>query len=178
MSCFIDAGYQLDCRNASTGGLKAMWVLGNSGNTISGYTVSANDALTSISGAGRFYKFELVKQSSSFTEELLINDTAQSVTFQPVISVTLPKLDGALRNLFFDLVKQNELYVIVQDNNERYWFVGLQNGLLINSGSISSGQAYQDLNGATFSFQGGEPEATRIIDITTTLAAVFSGITI
>ena len=36
MSCYITEGYTLDCRNASVGGLKALWILGNSGNTITG----------------------------------------------------------------------------------------------------------------------------------------------
>jgi hypothetical protein len=178
MSCFISDGYTLDCRNASIGGIKELWILGDSGHTISGYTTSGTDEITSFSGAGTWYNFELVKQSSSFTEEVQVNDVAQSVTFAPSIVVSLPKLDQSLRNLFFDLVKQNELQVIVKDNNERYWMVGLANGLLVSSGSMATGQAYNDLNGITLTMTGGEPEASREIDVTTTLAAVASGFTV
>jgi hypothetical protein len=178
MSCYISDGYTLDCRNASIGGIKELWILGNSGHTISGYTTSATDEITSFSGSGTWYNFELVKQSSSFTEEVLVNDVAQSVTFQPSIVVSLPKLDQSLRNLFFDLVKQNELQVIVKDNNERYWMVGLANGLLVSAGSMATGQAYNDLNGITLTMTGGEPDASREINVTTTLAAVASGFTV
>lgn len=178
MSCYIDQGYTLDCRNASIGGIKEIWILGDSGNTISGYTTSVTDAITSASGTGTWYNFELVKQSSSFTEEILVNDAAQSVTFQPSVVVSLPKLNQSLRNLFFDLVKQNELYIIVKDNNERYWAVAWSNGAMVTVGSMQVGQAYNDLNGITVTMTGGEPNPSREIVVTTTLAAVLSGFSV
>lgn len=178
MSCYISDGYTLDCRNASIGGIKELWILGDSGNTISGYTTSVQDEITSFSGAGTWYNFELVKQSSSFTEEIQVNDVAQSVTFAPSIVVSLPKLDQSLRNLFFDLVKQNEINAIVKDNNERYWMVGLANGLLVSSGSMATGQNYNDLNGITLTMTGGEPDASREILVPTSLSAVAVGFTV
>lgn len=179
MSCYISNGYTLDCRNASIGGIKELWILGDSGHTISAYTTdNTTDKLTSVSGSGTFYKFQLVKQSSSFTEEIQVNDTAQSITFAPAITVSLPKLDQSLRNLFFDLVKQNEVYAMVKDNNERVWFVFLANGGIVTEGSMATGQAYNDLNGITLTIGGGEPEASREVLVTTTLEDVFSGITV
>jgi len=178
MSCFISDGYTLDCRNASIGGIKELWILGDSGNTITSYAVDGTDKITSVTGVGTFYKFELVKQSSSFTEELQVNDTAQSVTFAPTLNLSLPKLDQALRNTFFELVKQNEIYAIVKDNNERYWMVFLANGGVVSTGSLQLGQNYNDLNGFTLTITGGEPSPSREIDVTTTLGAVFSGITV
>jgi hypothetical protein len=172
MSCYISDGYTLDCRNASIGGIKEMWILGTSGNTISGYTENATEQITSFSGKGTWFNFELVKQSSSFTEEIQVNDVAQSVTFAPSLVISLPKLDQSLRNLFFDLVKQNEINAIVKDNNERYWMVFLANGGLVSAGSMSTGQNYNDLNGVTLTISGGEPDASREILVTTTLAAV------
>lgn len=179
MSCYISDGYTLDCRNASIGGLKELWILGDSGNTITTYSTDVDGKIDSVTGTGTFYAFQLVKQSSSFTEEVQVNDTAQSVTFAPAIQVSLPKLDQALRNLFFDLVKQNELYVIVKDNNDRYWLVGLKNGLLVSAGSMQTGQAYNDLNGIQMTMSGGEPEATREIAVVNgDLQSIFSGITV
>jgi hypothetical protein len=178
MSCYISDGYTLDCRNASIGGIKEIWILGDSGNTISQYATNASDQITSVSGSGTMYAFQLVKQSSSFTEEIQVNDVAQSVTFAPSVVVSLPKLDQALRNTFFDLVKQNTLYVVIKDNNERYWFAFIANGGLVSAGSMQTGQNYNDLNGVTLTISGGEPDATREILVTTTLSAVFSGITV
>jgi len=178
MSCYIDQGYSLDCRNASIGGIKQLWILGDSGNTISGFTTSVDDAIVSASGTGTWYNFELVKQSSSFTEEILVNDAAQSITFQPTVLITLPKLDQTLRNLFFDLVKQNELFLIVEDNNSRYWAISWSNGGMVTVGSMAVGQAYNDLNGISVTITGGEPNPSREITVSTTLAAVLTGFTV
>jgi hypothetical protein len=173
-ACFISTGYTLDCRTSSTGGLRTMWILGNSGSTISGYTVTNNEVV-SISGSGKWYQFELPKQSSMLSETLGINTTSQSVTFQPEIVVNLPKLQNSLRNTFVDLVSQNSIYALVEDNNGRYWLVGLDNGLLVTAGSLNTGQAYTDLNGATaITMSGGEPTSIREVAVTTTIQAVFT----
>ena len=178
MSCFISSGHTLDCRNASTGGVKTLWVLGGAGNQITGTTSTQVGGITAISGTGVFYKYELVKQSSSFSEELQVNETAQSVVFVPTLVVTLPKLDQILRTKWFDLIKPNFLTIMIEDNNGRYWLVGQENGLTVTAGSMLMGQAYNDANGVTFTMSGGEPNPSMEIDITTTLAAVFTGITV
>ena len=178
MSCFIENGYTLDCRNESTGGIKALWILGDSGSTITGITYNASDAITAISGDGTFYKFELVRQSSSLTEDVLVNGTNQSIVFQPTVVVNLPKLNQTLRNLWFELVKQNALYMIVLDNNDRYWAVGFENGLYVNVGQAMTGLKYNDANGVSLSFIGGEPNPSVQVDVTTTLGAIMSGISV
>lgn len=179
MSCYISSGYTLDCRNASTGGVKAVWLLGDSGNTISAWAENATEQITSISGVGTFYKFELVKQSSSFTEAISVNTQAQSVVFQPTLVINLPKLDAELRSTFQSLVSQNNIYGIVLDNNDRYWSFAFTNGALVESGSIQTGTLYNDLNGMNaLTIVGGEPDASQEILVTSTLAAVMSGITV
>jgi hypothetical protein len=54
-----------------------MWVLGGSGNTITGYTVT-NSQVTAIGGQGTWFKFELPKQSGSLSETLGVNSVSQS----------------------------------------------------------------------------------------------------
>jgi hypothetical protein len=151
-----------------------MWILGGSGSTITGYTVTNNE-VSAIGGTGTWFQFELPKQSSSLSETLGVNTVSQSVTFQPEVIVNLPKLQNSLRNTFVDLVSQNSIYCLVEDNNNRYWLVGLDNGLLVTAGSLNSGQAYTDLNGATaITMTGGEPTSIREVAVTTTIAAVFT----
>jgi hypothetical protein len=177
-SCFISDGYTLDCRNASTGGIKSIFVLGDSGNTISGVTYTVDGEVQSMSGTGTWYKFELVRQSSSFTEELQVNTTNQSVVFQPTVNIALPKLNQSLRNTWFDLIKQNEFYMIILDNNDRYWLLGVENGLYASAGQMLSGLAYNDANGINLTVIGGEPNPTVQIDVTSTLGAIMSGMTV
>lgn len=177
-SCFISDGYTLDCRNASTGGIKSIFILGDSGNTISGVTYTVDGEVQSMSGTGTWYKFELVRQSSSFTEELQVNTTNQSVVFQPTVNIALPKLNQSLRNTWFDLIKQNEFYMIILDNNDRYWLLGVENGLYASAGQMLSGLAYNDANGINLTVIGGEPNPTVQIDVTSTLGAIMSGMTV
>lgn len=173
-SCYISTGYTLDCRTSSTGGLKNMWILGASGNTITGYTVT-NSQVSAIGGTGTWFKFQLPKQAASLTENLGVNTTSQSVTFQPELVVNLPKLDTTLRDVFVDLVSQNEIYALVEDNNNRYWLVFLDNGGQVTAGSLATGQAYTDLNGASaLTMSGGEPTSIREVAVTTTIDAVFT----
>ena len=173
-ACYISTGYTLDCRTSSTGGIKELWILGGANNSITGYTVT-NSEVSAIGGVGTWFKFELPKQSGSLTETLGINTVAQSVTFQPEIVINLPKLQTQLRDTFVDLVSQNEIYALVGDNNNRYWLVGLDNGLLVTAGSLNSGQSYTDLNGATaLTMTGGEPTSIREVAVSTTIGAVFT----
>lgn len=173
-SCYISTGYTLDCRTSSTGGIKTMWVLGGANNSITGYTVT-NSEVSAIGGTGTWFKFELPKQSGSLSETLGVNTTSQSVTFQPEIVVNLPKLQTQLRDTFVDLVSQNEIYALIEDNNNRYWLVFLDNGGLVTAGSLNTGQAYTDLNGATaLTMTGGEPTSIREVAVSTTIAAVFT----
>ena len=178
MSCYINEGYVLDCRN-SVAGIKALWILGDSGNTITSWTSSSANTITDITGTGTFYKFELVKQSSSLTEAIAVNTTSQSVVFEPTLVINLPKMNATLRNLFQNLVAQNNIYAIVLDNNDRYWSFAFQNGGLVTAGTLQTGQAYADLNGiSALTIGGGEPNATQEIIVTTTLAAVMTGISV
>ena len=178
-SCYISEGYSLDCRNASVGGVKAIWILGDSGNTITSWAQNVDEQITSISGTGTFYKFELVKQSSSFSEGITVNTTAQSVVFEPTVTLNLPRLDSGLRNLFQSLVAQNNIFAIVKDNNDRYWSVAFANGALVTGGNIQTGLAYNDLNGLNaMTIVGGEPNASQEILVTTDLASVMVGITV
>jgi len=161
------------CRTASTGGLKAMWVLGGVGNSITGYTLT-NTEVSAIGGTGTWFKFQLPKQAASLTETLGVNTTSQSVTFQPELVVNLPKLQTELRDVFVDLVSQNEIYALVEDNNNRYWLVFLDNGGQVSAGSLASGLAYTDLNGATVTMSGGEPTSIREVLVSTTIGDVFT----
>ena len=173
-ACYISTGYTLDCRTNSSGGIKTMWLLGGSGNSITGYTVT-NSEVSAIGGTGTWYQFQLPKQAGSLSETLGINTTSQSVTFQPEIVVNLPKLQTTLRDTFVDMVSQNSITALIEDNNNNYGIVFLDNGGLVTAGSLNTGLAYTDLNGATaITISGGEPTSIRQVTVTTTIGAVFT----
>lgn len=182
MSCFLSSGYTLSCRTDSTGGLKRVFILGGSANAaITGFTSNVDEQVVSASGTGVFLKFELTKQGSSFTEEISVNSTSSSVVFNPTLVLNLPKLDNELRNIFFNLVAQNNIVFIVETNNSRFFTGAWTNGALVISGGIGTGMSYTDNSGLNaLTIQGGEPVASQEILIPAggTLQTVFTGITV
>jgi hypothetical protein len=179
MSCYINEGYVLDCRN-SVAGIKALWILGGSGNTITSWASSMTEEITSISGTGVFYKFEIPKQSSNLSEAIEVNTTTQGIVFVPTLTVNLPKLNNKLRNFFQNLVSQNNVYAIVLDNQNQYWSFCFQNGALATAGTLQSGTVYNDLNGiSALTLVGGEENSIQLIDAPFgDLASVMVGITV
>ena len=179
MSCYINEGYVLDCRN-SVAGIKAIWILGDSGNTITSWTSNMDNEITSISGTGVFYKFEIPKQSSNLSEAIEVNTTTQGIVFVPTLTVNLPKLNNKLRNLFQNLVSQNNVYAVVLDNQNQYWSFCFQNGALATAGTLQSGTVYNDLNGiSALTLVGGEENSIQYIDAPFgDLASVMVGITV
>ncbi len=181
MSCFIEEGLTLGCRDASIGGIKAVYVLGGSGATtpsITDIAYDAQDQISGVTGTGVFYKFELVKGSSSMEETISVNATSNTIVYTPSLTLNLPKLDNTLRKIWYELTKQSEFFAIVVDNNGRYWFPGEVNGLTITDGSIFTGASFTDANGSTMTATGGEPASVRELDLGGgNVDSIFTGIT-
>ena len=90
MSCFITEGYSLDCRNASLGGLKAVWILGDSGNTtIADFIEDERE----FSSENSDVNLEMLKDNLSFTLRSL---TAREVN---VLKMRFGMDDGIKRTL-------------------------------------------------------------------------------
>ena len=82
------------------------------------------------------------------------------------------------RHHFFALLVAQELlllararvYVIVQDNNDQYWFLGAANGLEMTAGTAGTGTAFGDRSGYELTLSGMEPNS--MLNIATTVFAV------
>jgi hypothetical protein len=42
------------------------------------------------------------------------------------------------------LVSQNSIYALIEDNNNRYWLAGLDNGLLVTAAAGTSDQTFSN----------------------------------
>ena len=63
-TCDITSGFTLGCRD-NTGGISNLYILSGSIDSV----VDVSEGLIqTISGSGEFYKFELFRQTSDFTE--------------------------------------------------------------------------------------------------------------
>lgn len=153
MPCALSQNYVLDCKD-SLGGITEVYFIASA--DVTSYTEASGviTALTKASGK-RFYKYELVKGTSSFVENINASVENGTIFYQQELTIILNKLQANTRNEILLLAK-NLLDVVAKDNNGKYWFLGLKRGLDITAGSSQSGAAEGDRSGYTLTFTGKE----------------------
>jgi ligand-binding sensor domain-containing protein len=155
MACALTQGMVLDCKD-SIGGIKAVWFIATGDVTAVAEASGVVTAITKASGKV-FYKYALVKNSSSLTENVNANVQNGTVFYAQELAIVLNKMQANTRNEILLLAKNN-LMAVVEDANGKYWLIGKQNGLDLSAGSSATGTAQADRNGYTLTFSGGEKE--------------------
>jgi ligand-binding sensor domain-containing protein len=156
MACALTSGYTFDCKD-NIGGLKSVWFIGY--NDVASVT-EASGVITAITkDAGKvFYKYQLVRNTASFTENIAGSIENGTVVFNQELLIVINKMQTSMRNEMLLLAKNN-MMAVVEDQNGRYWLAGRFNGLDLLAGSVSTGLAQADRNGYSFTFSGGEKES-------------------
>jgi hypothetical protein len=155
MSCALTQGYTFDCKD-NIGGLKSVWFIG--WNDVASVTESSGTITAITKASGKvFYKYQLVRNTSSFTENIAGSVENGTVVYNQELTVIVNKMQVSMRNEILLLAKNN-MMAVVEDQNGRYWLAGRYNGLDLLSGSASTGTAQADRNGYTLTFSGGEKE--------------------
>ena len=178
MSCDITSGFELGCRD-NTGGIKNLYILSGS---ISSITDASEGLIDEISGSGEFFKYELFRRTSDFSEAISATPENGTVFYEQSVNATFFKLQSATRNQVRVLAKNPDLKVIVETNNGsedgigKYWLLGEENGVQLLSGTGATGTAFGDLNGYSLTFTGQEPEPAS--EISGSLTDAVSGITV
>jgi hypothetical protein len=155
MACALTQGYTLDCKD-SLGGLKSIYLISHA--DVASVTESAGVVSTITKDVGKvFYKYELVRNTSSFTENITASVENGTVFYAQELTIVLNKLQVNTRNEILLLAK-NVLMCVAEDANGKYWLLGRFQGLDITGGSSATGTAQGDRNGYTLTFSGGEKE--------------------
>ena len=177
-TCDITSGFTLGCRD-NTGGIANLYILSGSIATV----VDVSEGLIStISGSGEFYKFELFRQTSDFSEGITSTPENGTVFYEQTLNAVFFKLQSSTRNQVKVLAQNPNLKVIVETNNGtvdgvgRYWLLGEDRGMQLLSGTGATGTAFGDLNGYSLTFTGQEPNPAS--EISGSLAGALSGITL
>jgi hypothetical protein len=176
MACEISSGFTLGCRD-NTGGIKNIYILSGSITATNG----TEGLITSITGSGIFYKFELFRQTSNLTETLTSTPENGTVFYEQSVTAVFFKLQSATRNKVKILAQNPNLKIVVQTNNSsgnvgEYFLIGEDTGAQLLSSAGATGTAFGDLNGYTLTFTSQEPEPASEID--TFANTMLSGITI
>lgn len=178
-TCDITSGFTLGCRDNS-GGLKNLYILSGSVDAVTG---AADGLITDLSGSGSFFKFELFRQTSDFSEAISATPENGTVFYDQTVNATFFKLQSATRNQVRVLAKNPDLKIIVETNNGSvdgvgtFFYIGQENGAQLLSGTAQTGTAFGDLNGYSLTFTGQEPEPASELS-GSNLTNVLTGITV
>lgn len=168
-NCLISEGRQLSgCQKNNVGGVKAVFIANHTevtGTTIetgSIYTGSTEEMIVDIDMASgkKFWKFDTVKETSSFSQTINANIQNGTLSFVPTVSLVFNKLDAASRNII-QMLAVSLVDIIVLDSNDKLWYMGRVNGMDLTAAEMGSGVAQADRNGSTLTFTGAEPESLR-----------------
>lgn len=112
-TCDITSGFTLGCRDNS-GGIKNLYILSGSIDTVGD---ASEGLINSLSGSGEFFKFELFRQTSDFTEAISSTPENGTVFYEQTVNATFFKLQSSTRNQVRVLAKNPDLKIIVETNN-------------------------------------------------------------
>jgi formyltetrahydrofolate synthetase len=154
MPCALTQGFILDCKE-SLGGVKSVRFV--EFDNVASIAYAAGVATLTMVASKKFWKYNQVRETSSFTETITANVQNGTIFYQQEVTVIINKLAAATRNEILLLAK-NRLMAIVEDMNGNFWLLGAKNGLDITSGNSATGTASGDRNGYTLTFQAMEAD--------------------
>ncbi len=136
-------GIALDCGNV--GGIKKLYVANIA--DVSTITYGADGEVTAMTMAsGKTFKsYSFRKGNASFTVNGVKDDKNGTYFATTEISAQFNKMEKPKRNEIVELVKANA-YVIIQDNNNIYWFIGKDSYVTLTTGAGQSGAAMAEGN--------------------------------
>jgi hypothetical protein len=161
MSCYISSGVSFGCSD-SLGSLKTVWILGDSGHTVSAVAVDSDEAITGFTGTGTWYKFDVKRNTSSLTQVINKSFENGTVFYSQDVVMAFYKYDADKRNVVKLLSQDDNLKVVVEDQNGTQYYLGEQNGLYVGSGQGETGLAVGDRNGFSINLTGQEPNLAKV----------------
>lgn len=160
-NCALTQDYSFGC-DVGVGGTKEMYMIELE--NISAFTESSGTltAITKMTGKV-FRKYQLVLETANFEEDITGNRANGTLFYGQKGTIILNKQQVAMRNEILLLAK-NRLVVIIKDNNLTYRLLGREFGLMLQTGTATTGTAWGDRNGYTLNLTGSELELAPFVD--------------
>jgi len=128
------------------------YVTGITGTIASGYT------------SGFFFEFGVPFESTNFDVELIVSKQNNNYMFNPKINFKLASIDPDVVKLYESFAAA-KVMVIVKTHQDRYFLLGMENGLIAETGNLTTGTAAGDFKGLTMLLSSfGESKSVREID--------------
>ena len=176
MSCDLSKGRIEPCKD-SVGGLDAVYFINFEDAPVSGivYDVTNTDVIEIIGSSITAYKYEL-KGTSSFEQTITSSRDTGTTFFEQVLNLSLKKQDLATHKEI-KLLAFGRPHVIVKDNNNNFFYCGLEFGAEVTGGTIATGAAMGDMSGYTLTLTAQERIPSNFLEATTEAGLAAAGIT-
>ena len=177
MSCDLSKGRIEPCKD-SVGGLDAVYFINFEDAPVSGVTystvVGSEDVIDVIGSSITAYKYEL-KGTSSFEQTITSSRDTGTTFFEQVLNLSLKKQDLATHKEI-KLLAFGRPHVIVKDNNDNFFYCGLEFGAEVTGGTIATGAAMGDMSGYTLTLTAQERIPSNFLEATTEAGLTAAGI--
>lgn len=161
--CTLSGGLELTgCTKNNVGGLQKIYLATYKDTEAQVIYSSATGEITDLGTGYTWNIFDVVKETSSFSETVTANVQNGTMSYVPVVSLVMNKLDTDKRNLIH-LMSVSLVVAIAEDNNGNFIMLGREKGLDVTGLEMGSGVANADRNGATVTFTGAEPKPSAFL---------------
>lgn len=161
MSCDIANGRLEACKDGVSG-LDAVYIINygtyNPDSAALGgdvtYDGTYTDLITQIANVSTVYKYEL-KGANSFEQAIQSSRDNGTTFFEQTLTIQLKKQD-VVTHKTIKLLAYGRPNIIVRTRDNNFFIAGLQRGMDVTAGTVSSGTALGDFNGYSLTFTGME----------------------
>ena len=160
MACDLSLGYLEPCKD-NVSGLKACYFVNFGDMTGVTYNVTNTDVIDTVTGSPTAYKYEL-KGTNSLDQTITSSRENGTTFFEQSLKLSLKKLTATMHKEI-KLLAYGRPVVIVEMNNGNLFLCGLEHGLELASGSITSGVNMGDASGYTLELKGMEKTAANFL---------------
>lgn len=170
MACDLTlTGRGVGCKDA-LGGIKRIYVTEWNPDEFNWDAIAATgivDGLTPITPVTTvtFKTYDMTRGSGSLTQTITSDLVAGTVFFDQVCSVTFNKA-AAIDIIEIQNLVKGRVSVLVQDNNDNWFIMGLKNGVEVSGGTAQTGTAAGDQNGFTLEFSAQEVSPAPFLAVT------------
>jgi len=166
MPCTLaTGGYKLDCR--ISGGLDVVYASDLVKDQVYAYDTAPDDNIilgTDVT-SGSIMTFETLEQeieTASVIETITATTENGTVYYEQAIAIKLFGNTDKIRTIVENLSK-GRFTMICKDQEGQDKIYGKQNGLRVTEGSIETGVAFGDMNGATVTLLAKEPQPANLV---------------
>lgn len=166
MACSnLTAGIALDCIEG-IGGVEVVYIANGPVQAIT----EDDGLITAITVDGApltpsdFFRFEMPKQTSSFTETHNVSLENGTLFYNQDLSLVFNKMTTEKRNQINLIAKATHMVVVFKDNAGKFWSVGIEKGAYVTAGTTVSGTAFGDRSGYEITISGLEKNPSYEVD--------------